>query len=424
MLRRWCAAGGLLLTACANPAPASPDPTAASPPVLFGTARATVTETPLPTQKTLRLWVQPEFDLKGDTPAGVELLEQLQRFEQANSRTQVEVRVKRALGAGGMIDSIRTGLAAAPGALPDVIAIDARNLDTAAADDLILTLDALINPDIMANYYQVALDSGSRDGKLMGLPFAADALVAAYATTAYAQPPTSWATVLESAFPVIIPAADPQSLFAVQQYLSLGGSLQDPSGAVTLNTTKLTELLDLLAAARAARVLTKSTLDFDSGAETWSAYRELRAPLVITSAHSYLQDSAVAANTSAGPVPTQNGKPYVLAEVWSYALVSTDMARDSGAWELLDWLVQPQNLGAWALKAGYLPPHADAVASWPPEAPKDFAHLVLTNADPEPDAETLAVIGPPLEEAVRNVIGGDDATSEAAQKVIQEITAD
>ena len=424
MLRRWCAASGLLVAACTTPAPFPPDPTAASPPAVASTAEATVTETPRPTQKVLRLWVQPKFDPKADTVAGAELLEQLQRFEQANSGTQVEVRVKRALGAGGMIDSIRTGLTAAPGALPDVIAIDARNLDAAAADDLILTLDALVNPDIMADYYPFALESGSRNGNLMGLPFAADALVAAYATTAYAQPPTSWATVLESAFPVIIPAADPQSLFAVQQYLSLGGSLQDPSGAVTLNTTKLTELLDLLAAARAARVLTKNTLDFDSGAETWSAYRELRAPLVITSAHSYLQDSAVAANTSAGPVPTQNGKPYVLAEVWSYALVSTDMARDSGAWELLDWLVQPQNLGAWALKAGYLPPHADAVASWPPEAPKDFAHLVLTNADPEPDAETLAVIGPPLEEAVRNVIGGDDATSEAAQKVIQEITAD
>mgnify|MGYP001173305636 FL=1 len=424
MLRRWCAAGGLLLTACANPTPPSPNPTAASPPVVFGTAIATVTETPRPTQKTLRLWVQPEFDPKADTPAGAELLGQLQRFEQINSGTQVEVRVKRALGAGGMIDSIRTGLTAAPGTLPDVIAIDARNLDAAAADDLILTLDALVNPDIMADYYPFALESGSRNGNLMGLPFAADALVAAYATTAYAQPPTSWATVLESAFPVIIPAADPESLFAVQQYLSLGGSLWDRSEAAALNTTVLTELLDYYAAARTAGVLTKNTLDFGSGAETWSAYRELRAPLVITSAHSYLQDSALAANTGAGPVPTQTGKPYVLAEVWSYALVNTDMARESGAWELLDWLVQPQNMGAWALKAGYLPPRADAVASWPPEAPADFAHLVLAAAHPKPDAETLAVIGPLLGEAVRNVIRGHATTSAAARNVIKEITAD
>ncbi|MDP7645045.1 MAG: hypothetical protein QGG60_10145, partial [Anaerolineales bacterium] len=74
--------------------------------------------------------------------------------------------------------------------------------------------------------------------------------------------------------------------------------------------------------------------------------------------------------------------------------------------------------------AGYLPPRADAVASWPPEAPADFAHLVLAAAHPKPDAETLAVIGPLLGEAVRNVIRGHATTSAAARNVIQEITAD
>jgi ABC-type glycerol-3-phosphate transport system substrate-binding protein len=113
-----------------------------------------------------------------------------------------------------------------------------------------------------------------------------------------------------------------------------------------------------------------------------------------------------------------------LAETWYYALVRTDMARESGAWELLDWLLQPQNLGTWALKAGYLPPRADAVASWPPEAPADFAHLVLAAAHPNPDAATPALIGPPLGKAVRNVIGGDATSSAAAREVIQEITAD
>ena len=425
MLRRWCAASGLLVAACTTPAPFPPDPTAASPPAVASTAEATVTETPRPTQKVLRLWVQPKFDPKADTVAGAELLEQLQRFEQANSGTQVEVRVKRALGAGGMIDSIRTGLAAAPGALPDVIAIDAHNLDAAAADDFILRLDTLVNPDIMADYYPFALESGSRNGNLMGLPFAAEALVAAYANTAYGQPPTSWAAVLENASSVIIPAADPQSLFAVQQYFSLGGSLRNRSGAVALNPTVLTELLEIYAAAGAAGVLTTDTLDFGSGAETWAAYLESREPLlVITSAHSYLQGAANATNTGAGPAPTQDGKPYTLAETWYYALVRTDMARESGAWELLDWLLQPQNLGTWALKAGYLPPRADAVASWPPEAPADFAHLVLAAAHPKPDAETLAIIGPPLGKAVRNVIGGDATSSAAAREVIQEITAD
>ena len=55
MLRRWCAAGGLLLAACVTPAPVSPDPTAQPQLVVAGTAEVTVTETPPPTQKTLRI---------------------------------------------------------------------------------------------------------------------------------------------------------------------------------------------------------------------------------------------------------------------------------------------------------------------------------------------------------------------------------
>jgi len=424
MLRRWCVAGGLLLAACVTPAPVSPDPTEPPPLVVAGSAEVTVTETPTPTRKTLRIWVQPEFDPNTNTRAGSELLDQLQQFEQTNPGIKVEVRVKRAAGTGGMIDSLRTGMAAAPGALPDLIAIDTHNLDAAAADDLILDLDSLVNPDIMADYYPFALESGRRNESLMALPFASDALVAAYATTAYTQRPTTWSGVLESAFPVIIPASDPQSLYVVQQYLSLGGTLRDRSETVALNTTVLTKLLDYYSAARAAGVLTKNTLDFGSGVETWSAYRELRAPLVITNARSYLQDAAVAANTGAGPDPTQNGKPYALAEVWFYALVSTNTARESGAWELLSWLLQPQNLGTWALKAGYLPPHVKAVESWPADAPVDFAREVLEAAHLRPDSETLALLGPPLGKALRNIIRGHATSSAAAQDVIHEISSD
>ena len=257
------------------------------------------------------------------------------------------------------------------------------------------------------------------------LPFATDALVAAYATTAYKQSPTTWAAVLDSKYPVIFPAADPQSIYAVQQYLALGGTLQERSSvSVSISTTALTQLLDHYVAARTAGVLNNSTLDFASGPETWSAYQELRAPLVITNAHSYLQDASLATNTAAGAPPTLRGKPYTLAESWFYALISKDMTRESGAWELVDWLLQPENMGTWALKAGYLPPRTKAIESWPDEAPIDFALEILAAANERPDDDTLALIGPPLGKAVRNIIRGHVNTSAAVQDVIQEISTE
>ena len=425
MLRRWYMVSGLLLAACVTPTPASPEPTAVSPMAVGRTPAPIVTDTPHPPGKTLRLWMPPQFEPKPDTDSGAEFLNQLKQFEQANANTKIKVRVKRSSGAGGMIDSLLTGMSAAPDALPDIIVINARNLDAAAANGLIIELDELVTPDIKADYYKFAIESGSRNGIIMSLPFATDALVAAYATTAYKQSPTTWAAVLDSKYPVIFPAADPQSIYAVQQYLALGGTLQERSSvSVSISTTALTQLLDHYVAARTAGVLNNSTLDFASGPETWSAYQELRAPLVITNAHSYLQDASLATNTAAGAPPTLRGKPYTLAESWFYALISKDMTRESGAWELVDWLLQPENMGTWALKAGYLPPRTKAIESWPDEAPIDFALEILAAANERPDDDTLALIGPPLGKAVRNIIRGHVNTSAAVQDVIQEISTE
>ena len=81
-------------------------------------------------------------------------------------------------------------------------------------------------------------------------------------------------------------------------------------------------------------------------------------------------------------------------------------------------------MGTWALKAGYLPPRTKAIESSPDEAPIDFALEILAAANERPDDDTLALIGPPLGKAVRNIIRGHVNTSAAVQDVIQEISTE
>ena len=71
-----------------------------------------------------------------------------------------------------------------------------------------------------------------------------------------------------------------------------------------------------------------------------------------------------------------------------------------------------------------MPPRTNAIESWPSEAPVDFALQVLAAAHVRPDADTLALIGPPLGKAMRNVIRGHVTTSAAVQDVIQELSAE
>ncbi len=67
----------------------------------------TVEETqPLPTptqEQVLTLWVPPDFDPSADTPAGKLLAARLREFSRQNAGFRVNVRVKAASGAGGLL---------------------------------------------------------------------------------------------------------------------------------------------------------------------------------------------------------------------------------------------------------------------------------------------------------------------------------
>lgn len=372
----------------------------------------------------LKLWVEPEFGPGLESPGGLELESQLLLFQQANPGVEVELRVKSAAGPGGILDAVRAAAAAAPGTLPDVIAVNFRILRLAAEDGFVVELDDVISPEVLEDIYDFALQNSSWRGSLVGLPFASDALVAVYSTKAYESPPMTWNDVLESQNgPMIFPAADHQSLTALQQYLALGGSIDGQEDEIVVTLDPLARLFDYYVDARRLGILTQQTLDYSTGAETWAAYRGLGAQLAVTSAHSYLLEHNMVEDTQAVLIPTEDGSRLALAESWSYALVNSSSGRQAYAAMLVDWLTQPENLGAWSLKAGYLPPRASALDHWSNEALGDFARDVLVSSTSKPDASTLAVVGTPFSEAIASVIRGQAAPPAAAAAVVQDIAA-
>jgi len=101
-----------------------------------GLVTATGTEpasspTPASDANHLILWLPPEFDPHSGTPAGDLLNERLDAFINAHPGLTIEVRIKAVNGPGGLLDSLATTSAAAPAAIPSLVALPRGELETA-----------------------------------------------------------------------------------------------------------------------------------------------------------------------------------------------------------------------------------------------------------------------------------------------------
>jgi len=408
----------LLLAGCvATPTPSHPTTTPAATAPATDTPPA-VAPTPPGAAATLRVWLPPDFAPDDSTPGGPVLADQIAQFEAAHPGQVVEVRLKQASGEGGLLRSLETASNVAPAVLPDVIALQQDDLTSAAKAGLVIPLDDLIAPEAIDDYYPFAQAMSRVDGKVAGLPFAADARVLVYNTQIYSTPPRAWADVITGT--LVFPGGELSSLTLLNEYLSLGGTLADASGKTALDSELLAEALTVFQTAQTAKVLPLSTFAFADPAATWQVFRERRAVLAITSARWYLAEHERASSAAATLIPTTDGMPFVLADGWSWAAVNK-AADHALALELLRWLADPAQMSEWTLAAQVLPPRAKALAGWGDSPLTPFASDVLIHAQPQPSAEILARVGPPLRQALDDVLSGRATPFTAAIAAAQSV---
>lgn len=406
----------ILLSACVSPtatvtpslAPVGITPTPTS--VLANST--SVPTTPEPTTQMLRLWLPPQFAPDENTPGGQVLLAQLAAFEKT-SGWQVEVRVKKTVGQGGLLDALHTALQVAPSTSPDVIALDSLMLASETTTGSLQPLTQFSQGDLV-DFYSFALQSVRFDNTLMALPFAADVLGFAYSTNPYPFAPQTWADLKPENGVAALPLNDTTGLVTVQQYLALGGELSDSTGQITLDKIILTQVLTDYQTLQAVGLLPLESINAASAEVSWMAYRESRAAVAVTFFGSYLVDRHRVAATAIAPIPTRTGATLTLARQWNYALVTTDPARQAIALDLMRWLTAPDNLGPWTLAAAVLPPRAQALNAWSEPGLAAVADSLLSIAQPEPSSTLLAKIGPAINTAVQSVLSGQATPEQAA----------
>ena len=388
-----------------------------------GTGSPTLTAAPK-TPRTLLIWLPPQFDPSTGTPAAEKLRARLDAFQTANPDYKVEVRIKAASGLGGLLDALSITSAAAPGALPALIALPRSDLENAALKGLVFPLDGLTNevddPDWYAYARQLALIQGSA----YGLPFAGDVLLLLYRSQQIPNPPTDWPSILHGALPLAFPAADPQANLTLLLYLSAGGQVKDSQGRPTLQADILARVLTLYADGVKQGSLPAWLAPYQTDAQAWQAYRDQRAQWLVTWSSRLLAESP--AETAVVGLPslgTAGSQPLTLATGWMWALSEPNNDLRPAAVKLAEDLSSSEFMSQWTAAAGYLPTRPTALAAWSNQALKAALSPIVLAAQARPAGDLLASLGPILLDATQQVIKQGADPTQTAQAAAERLAA-
>ena len=367
----------------------------------------------------LTIWLPPQFDPSASNPAAALLRSQLQEFSRQNEGINVEVRLKAAVGPGGLLDSLAATNAAAQAALPDLVALSRPDLEAAALKGLIFPFDGLTKAPDDPDWYSYARQLAILQGSFFGLPFAGDALVLLYRSTQVPSLPKDWAALLRQPGALAFPAADPQALFTLALYQSAGGQVEDSQRRPMLTANSLANVLRLYEIGVKSGKLQPWLAQSESDGQAWQAYREQQAAWVVTWVSRYL--SELPADTALLPLMPVGNTPFTLATGWSWCLASPTPERRALAVKLAEFLVKSDFLARWTASAGYLPPRPTALAGWQNQSQQNLLSQIELSAQARPGNDILTSLGPLLKDAVLLVIKGQSDPVQAAQSAAEHL---
>lgn len=371
---------------------------------------------------TLRIWLPPEFDPAGNTPASQLLKDRLEEFEAQNPGIDLEVRVKALDGSGGLLDGLAAANAAAPLALPDLVLLPRPLLESAALKGYLHPFDNLSSIEEDSDWFDYARQLAQLKDSTYGMPFAGDAMLVAYHPSMVGGIPNNLEDTISSGEVALFPAADPQALFTLSTYLATGERLQDEEGRPLVDEETLHNLLEIYQSASQAGVMPYWLTQYSNDEQVWDDFTSGQFPMAVSWASTYMEhQSATVGDLSLAPLPTLDGTPFTLATGWSWALAGQDQGRRELGARLAEFLVEKEFLSAWTYAAGYLPPRLDALQSWPEADLRRVFERISHSAQLMPPADLISSTGLAIEQAVVDVLKAQSDPKNAAQAAVEKI---
>lgn len=358
----------------------------------------------------LRIWLPPQFNPNANNPAAALLKGRLNSFEADHPGLQIEVRIKSESGDADLLNSLAVTSMAAPGALPDLIALSRHSLESAAQKGLIKPLEASGETQ-SPEWYPYGQQLSQIDGTLYGLPFAGDALVMIY------RPDLvwikSWDDILLSDSQLVFAGADPSAEVALSLYASAGGALTDAQGKPTLDQDVLIKVLELFLKGRGVTLFPDAAKNISTDDQVLLEYRSQRADIGILHFSKFRasQDGLYQPLMGLGEEPH-----FTFSNGWTWALTGQTPEKQELARDLAEYLTADEFLSSWVTDAGYLPTRRTTNAEQADETVQD----VIQASQPMPSADVVAALGPLLQEAVTRVLNGEQPEA-VARSVIEKL---
>ena len=391
-----------------------------------------VTETPVAPEETATLqpsssektvftvWVPPQFDPQNGTPSGELFKSRLEEYSSQNPSLTIDVRVKDLSGPGSILNTLRTAQEAAPGALPDVIAIPRALMEKTAEEELIIPFGEYAAFFEEKSWYSFADQLAVYNEKTYGIPFAADILVYAYQSGSFENPPGTWEELLSTSQVMIFPASDSDALVTLAFYESLGGEFAQLNDAYLVDRTPILEVLTFYQQAHQEEVMPFWLTQFETDQQAWNAYTERRSTQVITWSSSFLQ--ANAPNTTLAALPTSNGKAFSYTTGWVWSIVDRGSEQVDVGVQFIDFFTEERYLAEWTTEAGFVPPLSSSMNFWgKAEVETNFFERVLPAANLIPSQKFLDHAGLVFQEAVISVLEDQMDPEEAVSQIQDQL---
>lgn len=367
----------------------------------------------------LTVWVPPEMDPSLETEASLLFADRLQNFSEAKGGLEIIVRVKAASGAGGLLDALTATNAAAPDALPDLIALSRPDLETAALKGLISPLDGLTEIPDDTDWFSFTRQMALLQGSTFGFPFGADSLVLVYRPSEISDFPTGWAPLIEESLVLAFPAESDQSLFLMSLYQAQGGLLQDNQRRPLLEIEPLTDVFRLFQDGVDSGTFPEWLSQYQTASQVWTAFREGQVDLAVIWFSDYLKEKP--ADTAVAPLYSVSNGAVSLGTGISWALASPEAHRHPLAVELAEFLVESDYLAGWTAAAGYMPPRPSSVESWQDQSLRTTISQVALMTRLRPTNDVIVSIGPILREATRQMLQDVVDPVQAAQVALESL---
>jgi ABC-type glycerol-3-phosphate transport system substrate-binding protein len=346
----------------------------------------------------------------------------LEAFEAANPGVRLEVRIKAASGPGGLLASLSAASSAAPVALPDVIALQRVDLESAALKELLVPLTDLSPTTNDPDWFEYATALGMLQEDHFGLPFAGDTLVMIYRPSQIGNPPPDFASALLLEEALTFPAASSEALFTMALYQADGGLVQDEEGMPILEVSHLSAILSFFQEAEIAGLTPFWLTQYDSFEAALDPFQENRAQMAVSWASTFLSDPPM--DTLAAAFFTPTGVPFTLADGWIWALATPQDRLKDQSIDLIEFLSNPEFLAEWTQANGYLPTRPSGLEAWPPSPLRELILETTASAQIIPPTNVIATLGPQLQEATVQVLKQQLDPSTAAREAASAVNGE